>query len=208
MDLHTGRRFSNKIGTFLSLQWRIINTLFAIMAVIPPLLHYTHPTDPLRIKPGMIVWLSDFMIILGVSTRIWAAGHLKKNSEITLNGPYSLIRHPLYAGSLLFYMGFFLLLNGYFWGITIFLGVLFFVYFPRMLYEEEYLLNKFGTAYSALVEKIPRLLPNPLRMKKDLRFALKDWSWRQAWNNRGFSQAFAAIFFVLALSLIIRLTSN
>jgi hypothetical protein len=35
----------------------------------------------------------------GEAIRIWAAGHLRKSSEVTVSGPYRWVAHPLYVGS-------------------------------------------------------------------------------------------------------------
>jgi protein-S-isoprenylcysteine O-methyltransferase Ste14 len=37
--------------------------------------------------------------VVGEGLRIWAAGHLRKSSEVTVSGPYRFFAHPLYVGS-------------------------------------------------------------------------------------------------------------
>ncbi len=44
--------------------------------------------------------------LAGEGLRIWAAGHLVKGTEVTMSGPYRLLRHPLYAGSIIMGVGF------------------------------------------------------------------------------------------------------
>lgn len=39
------------------------------------------------------------MALAGEGIRIWAAGHLEKGREVTRSGPYRVVRHPLYIGS-------------------------------------------------------------------------------------------------------------
>jgi protein-S-isoprenylcysteine O-methyltransferase Ste14 len=41
----------------------------------------------------------------GHALRLWAAGHLEKNREVTRSGPYRYVQHPLYAGSTLIGVG-------------------------------------------------------------------------------------------------------
>src|SRR5215210_7171832 len=43
--------------------------------------------------------------MLGEAMRIWAAGHLEKGREVTVSGPYRLMRHPLYLGSTVIGLG-------------------------------------------------------------------------------------------------------
>lgn len=42
----------------------------------------------------------------GELLRVWASGHLEKNREVTVSGPYRFVGHPLYAGSALMGIGF------------------------------------------------------------------------------------------------------
>ena len=44
--------------------------------------------------------------LVGESLRLWAAGHLEKEREVTSSGPYRWMRHPLYVGSVLLGIGF------------------------------------------------------------------------------------------------------
>ena len=46
------------------------------------------------------------LALIGEGLRIWAAGHLVKGREVTMSGPYRLMRHPLYAGSAIIGVGF------------------------------------------------------------------------------------------------------
>ena len=39
------------------------------------------------------------MAACGEAIRIWASGHLRKSSEVTVSGPYRFVAHPLYVGS-------------------------------------------------------------------------------------------------------------
>lgn len=44
--------------------------------------------------------------LVGEGLRLWAAGHLVKSREVTMSGPYRLMRHPLYVGSAIIGVGF------------------------------------------------------------------------------------------------------
>lgn len=44
--------------------------------------------------------------LVGEGLRFWAAGHLVKSREVTMSGPYRLMRHPLYVGSAIIGVGF------------------------------------------------------------------------------------------------------
>lgn len=49
--------------------------------------------------------VSACVIALGETIRIWAAGHLRKNQELTTTGPYSFVKNPLYVGTFLITAG-------------------------------------------------------------------------------------------------------
>ena len=44
--------------------------------------------------------------LVGEGLRLWAAGHLVKGREVTMSGPYRLMRHPLYVGPAIIGVGF------------------------------------------------------------------------------------------------------
>jgi protein-S-isoprenylcysteine O-methyltransferase Ste14 len=46
--------------------------------------------------------------LIGEALRVWAAGHIEKGREVTRSGPYRLMRHPLYVGSVIMSVGFML----------------------------------------------------------------------------------------------------
>src|SRR5574340_761522 len=50
--------------------------------------------------PGAII------TIAGEWLRLWAAGHLRKNKQLTTTGPYSYVKNPLYIGTLLITIGY------------------------------------------------------------------------------------------------------
>ena len=83
---------------------------------------------------------------VGEALRLWAAGHIRKGREVTASGPYRLIRHPLYLGSLLMGLGFVVaaanavvatVVTGY---LVVMLGV-------AITLEEAMLRERFGAAY-------------------------------------------------------------
>ena len=51
--------------------------------------------------------------LVGEGLRVWAAGHLEKNREVTTSGPYRYMRHPLYNGSSLIAIGVMLASNNF-----------------------------------------------------------------------------------------------
>jgi protein-S-isoprenylcysteine O-methyltransferase Ste14 len=46
------------------------------------------------------------IVVLGLAVRLWASGFIVKNKELATNGPYALVRHPLYVGSIFILIAF------------------------------------------------------------------------------------------------------
>ncbi|MGB5234255.1 MAG: hypothetical protein WBN85_03645, partial [Candidatus Macondimonas sp.] len=46
------------------------------------------------------------LIAVGLLVRLWASGHIKKDQELAQDGPYALVRHPLYVGNLTLLLGY------------------------------------------------------------------------------------------------------
>jgi protein-S-isoprenylcysteine O-methyltransferase Ste14 len=58
-------------------------------------------------RPTWATWAVGCGIALvGELVRIWAAGHLEKDREVTSSGPYRFMEHPLYVGSTIMGIGF------------------------------------------------------------------------------------------------------
>src|ERR1700761_3516026 len=60
-----------------------------------------------RARPSAtsLAW-SLLLVVPGILLRGYASGYVKKNAELTVTGPYSYTRNPLYLGSVLMAFGF------------------------------------------------------------------------------------------------------
>ncbi len=96
--------------------------------------------------------------LLGLGLRAWSAGHIRKNSEVTISGPYAYTRNPLYLGSLLLGTGFLVAAAQ---PILIALFVLLFagIYLPVMRVEARELTESFGENYKSYAAAVPLLAP-------------------------------------------------
>jgi protein-S-isoprenylcysteine O-methyltransferase Ste14 len=93
----------------------------------------------------------------GLALRAAAAGHVKKDREVTTSGPYRWVRHPLYAGSLLIAAGFAIASRS--WWVVLALAVMFgAIYWPVILSEEDYLRANFA-GYDDYARRVPRFVP-------------------------------------------------
>jgi len=111
-------------------------------------------------KPGMPgLLIGMFLIFLGESIRIWAAGHLQKNEMLTVSGPYSYVKNPLYIGSILITAGFCILADNIYL-LTAAFFMFCFHYIPyKKKVEGDRLKRIFGNQYEDYDEKVPEYLP-------------------------------------------------
>lgn len=113
-----------------------------------------HP-DPQFVIAGTV------LVVVGLGVRALASGHVKKNEQLTMTGPYAYTRNPLYLGSLLLAMGFILAAKS--WWIAGAAAVFFFaVYMPVIFSEEKFLGQKFPE-FESYAARVPRLFPRVSR---------------------------------------------
>jgi protein-S-isoprenylcysteine O-methyltransferase Ste14 len=100
--------------------------------------------------------------LIGIWIRALAAGHVRKNAELTTTGPYSYTRNPLYLGSIIIALGF--AIGARAWTspayvIAIALAVMFTaIYVPVIQSEETFLRHTFAN-FADYCDRVPRLLP-------------------------------------------------
>lgn len=94
---------------------------------------------------------------VGLALRAAAAGHVRKDRELTTSGPYRYTRNPLYLGSLIIGIGFAIAARSI-WIIIALVALLVAIYWPLILAEERYLRATFP-GYDEYAMRTPRLIP-------------------------------------------------
>lgn len=90
----------------------------------------------------------------GRNTRSQVAGSLNTT------GAYSIMRHPIYVGNFLIWLGFVMFL-GIWWFVFLFIAM-FWLYYERIMYaEEQFLRRQFGEAFVEWSNHVPAFIPNP-----------------------------------------------
>ncbi|MBS0192699.1 MAG: isoprenylcysteine carboxylmethyltransferase family protein [Proteobacteria bacterium] len=108
------------------------------------------------------------LFVLGTVLRAWSIHVLgrfftvqvaiARDHRLIENGPYKLLRHPSYTGSLLMFVGY-LLCNGNALTMAIVLLAVLAVFVRRIVVEEAALAENFGDAWRDYVKRTWRLLP-------------------------------------------------
>ena len=130
--------------------------------------------------------------------RLFSAGVIRKNDELTRSGPYALCRNPLYLGTLLIQVGFGLLSGSWLLAIV---GLLFFLWLYHLVitYEERWLVHRFGKDYLDYMREVPRMTP---RLAGWGQMVLKSgFSLERLRANRELGSALAAIIGILLFLL-------
>ncbi len=95
--------------------------------------------------------------LAGLGLRAWASGHLAKNQQLAVSGPYSYIRNPLYEGTLIAALGI-VIASRDVWLTCIFAGAFLLIYLPAIELEEQHLREIFPD-YEEYADHVHRLLP-------------------------------------------------
>ncbi|MGI8619971.1 MAG: methyltransferase family protein [Gemmatimonadaceae bacterium] len=107
--------------------------------------------EPLPLAVGASIAL------IGVLVRGWASGHIRKNEQLAISGPYAYTRNPLYFGSFLIAAGFAIAAH---WSLLL-LVIAFFVlvYAPKIEAERLNILGRFPAEYPNYAENVPAFFP-------------------------------------------------
>lgn len=177
----------------------------------------SHPTlaGRLRVPLGfaigiLYVWLAKptwrslalggVISLLGIAIRAHAAGHVRKNAELTTSGPYAYTRNPLYLGSILIAAGFAVAAMS--WWIVLALALMFtLIYVPVIRSEEKFLRATFA-GYADYAMRVPRLFPRFTSAYPELATA---WSRAQYLKIREYNALVGSIFLwcVLVVKIVI-----
>ncbi len=96
--------------------------------------------------------------LCGVAMRAWAAGHLRKNAQLAVSGPYAYTRNPLYFGSFILAIGI-VIGGGSWWLAVLLLGFFLAVYVPVMQAEAAHMHELFPRDFAAYEQNVPLFVP-------------------------------------------------
>lgn len=122
-----------------------------------------------------------FVAIIGLGIRAWASGHLRKNQELTISGPYAHTRNPLYLGTFLLGTGL-AMAGGTLWFMVLFAALYLLIYVPVMVAEADTMRDLFAEEYQRYSSEVPLFVPrfSPYGVHSSSSYAaqFKRSSWR------------------------------
>jgi protein-S-isoprenylcysteine O-methyltransferase Ste14 len=131
---------------FLARQMGILNSRLAIALPLIGLF-----------MPFAVYWMRAIVASVGLALRAAAAGHVRKNAELTTTGPYAHVRNPLYLGSIIIAIGFGVAARSL-WVAALMAAVFVALYLPVIHSEERYLRGRFPE-FEDYARRVPRLFP-------------------------------------------------
>ncbi len=138
---------------------RVTRFLLVPVVVLAVVSHHVHPEgsvwDRLLASAGLV------LLIAAMGGRIWASAYIagRKDQTLVTDGPYRMVRNPLYSFSLIGFIGAgfafeSLVLAGLF-------GLVFLVsHLPAIRREEQKLRGRFGKEYEDYERRVPSLIPS------------------------------------------------
>ncbi len=129
----------------------------------------------------LVVALGTPFIVAGTALRLFASGFIAKNRELATDGPYAIVRHPLYTGNIAIVSGF-AIASGQWWAVVIALAFFWFYYPTAIEYEDRKLHKLFGDRWLRWASRVPALVPS----FRNLGDAVGGgWSFRQSLLKNG-----------------------
>jgi len=119
------------------------------------------------------------LILFGFLFRISARGYKEEKSSngntLVKDGPYAIIRNPMYFGTFMIGMGVVIMLLEE-WFFFLFAAIFLLIYVPQMKKEEAVLLKRFGQEYKEYCKLTPKYFPRfDYLSKLDKYVSLKDF---------------------------------
>ena len=150
----------------------VVSRIFATLVVLLVI-----STTPSFQQGGLADLLSDttalFLLTVCSMGRLWALLYIsgKKTQEVVTDGPYSIVRHPLYLFSFIGAIGIGLASDNIL--VLAALVIFYLSYYPlTILSEEKTLTKKFGQAYIDYAKCTPGFLPKLSLYKSPDHFAV------------------------------------
>ena len=112
-------------------------------------------------------WVAALITALGLLFTVWARVHLgrnwsgtvtiKREHELIASGPYTIVRHPIYTGLLVAFIGS-ALARGEWRGVfAVFIAWA--ALWRKLRLEERWMVERFGEQYTAYSRRVPALMP-------------------------------------------------
>jgi protein-S-isoprenylcysteine O-methyltransferase Ste14 len=179
-------------------RWRSYLPLVLVALLLVNLAQLKYTRAQRDLFDGWLV-LCSVVSAMGLVIRGVVVGHTPRRTsgrstahqvahQLNTSGMYSVVRHPLYLGNFLIWLG--IAMTGLSWWLVVTYGLLFWVYYERIMFaEEEFLRRQFGQAFVDWSARTPAFVPNLRNWRRpELPF-----SWRNV-LRREYTALFGIVF--------------
>ena len=144
-----------------------IPVLLFLLAIPAVYLIKYEELDPVRVT--IVNYSAAILSILGAIVRAYTIGTTPRGTSgrntqeqvaesLNTSGIYSMVRHPLYLGNYLMWIGIVLFTQNF--EFVIIVSLLYWIYYERIMFaEERFLEKKFGNVYLDWSKKVPAFFP-------------------------------------------------
>ena len=145
------------------------------------------------------VLVGSLIVAVGLGIRTVASGHIRKNAQLAVAGPYAHTRNPLYLGSIIMALGFIIASRNLWIGLAAFVMFLF-IYVPVIQAEEGYLRSAFPE-YQEYSAQVPRLWPRLTAYRAGTNDSGPAFSWELYRRHREYNAVVGSALMLGALIL-------
>jgi protein-S-isoprenylcysteine O-methyltransferase Ste14 len=122
-----------------------------------------------RFVPALewVAWLGFILTLAGLAFACWARAilgrnwsgvvQLKQDHELIVRGPYSIVRHPIYTGLLLAFLGSALAIGQ--WRALLATAIVAISFWRKLRLEERWMRELFGDRYLNYMRRVKALVP-------------------------------------------------
>jgi hypothetical protein len=152
---------------------RVIGARWGLRAGLLLLIPYLYlVSDPL-------FWPGVGALAVGELMQLWAAANLDKNNTVASTGPYAFTRNPMYIGRFFVGLAFVLWLSIRWYLLPVYIVAYWLYVHPRVLREEERLVEGLGQPYADYCRQVSRWLPT----RRLAGGRALSWSWASVNRN-------------------------
>ena len=159
--------------------------LAAVILFTAVLYQFPRLYPPSRFLDNSLDWLGLMAIFAGAYIRMAARGVKKARSRrgdgLVTDGLYSVVRNPMYFGSLMMGAGFVLIVCPV-WFLPVFAGIFYLRFRAQIIREERSLAQRFGEDYAAYCRAVPRMFPRRSAFASMNAAAL--FPWKETWSTK------------------------
>ena len=165
-------------------RWRVRSSLFLLVLII------------ILARPTWVSILIGLAVCApGLLIRAWASGHIKKEKELAVSGPYQYTRNPLYLGN--FVLGLSIAAGTNSWWCALIFAAYFLVFYPPVIKEErERMKRLFPDKYEEYKKKVPLFFP---KFKPFFSVGSNKFSWALYKKNREYRALIGTLVFWIIL---------